>query len=562
MEKSLSLKKSSLTTIVICLIVISSISIGFKLSHVDFTNPPINEDLYVYVLGAFSITNGDFSQPEKKTLGWSIFISPFYLFNDSTDLLHYLNIAKILSIAISTITIIPMYLLARRFFDEKYSLVASCLFAFEPHLNYNSTLGLSEPIFIFTIILSAIFILQKNHNWYFYLSFLLGGIVWWIRPNGLIMVVILSIIFFIVYKPSSKNFFKYLLCVALFMIIVSPMLIQRYDQFSDPLYVSYSVNFFMGDLRTWNSENTKDIQYSASDYIQDNGVIGFVERFGLTGFHNMALGIYKMLFPYLIVLVPFGVLFSIRAVDQNKDYIKSIWVLLLISLGAVIIYFSIWADTRLIYQVFPFLIILSTIVIQRIVKYGLNTFSFSEKQKNCFLVGVIGVVIILSVTFTLRVDTTDKELNQERIEFSEILTQKFNGRILSHGDVLRLLSYTQLQASPDLFKEFKTSTYDFSIRPRSNFSDYENMMVHIKLYAQSLDELIQIGKEHDLKYIAINESAKTGKEAWYPYLSNIYDEEENYPFLTKVLDTEKMGFKKFKVKVFEINYDKFILNKT
>ena len=176
--------------------------------------------------------------------------------------------------------------------------------------------------------------------------------------------------------------------------------------------------------------------------------------------------------------------------------------------------------------------------------------------------GVIGVVIILSVTFTLRVDTTDKELNQERIEFSEILTQKFNGRILSHGDVLRLLSYTQLQASPDLFKEFKTSTYDFSIRPRSNFSDYENMMVHIKLYAQSLDELIQIGKEHDLKYIAINESAKTGKEAWYPYLSNIYDEEENYPFLTKVLDTEKMGFKKFKVKVFEINYDKFILNET
>ena len=174
--------------------------------------------------------------------------------------------------------------------------------------------------------------------------------------------------------------------------------------------------------------------------------------------------------------------------------------------------------------------------------------------------GVIGVVIILSVTFTLRVDTTDKELNQERIEFSEILTQKFNGRILSHGDVLRLLSYTQLQASPDLFKEFKTSTYDFSIRPRSNFSDYENMMVHIKLYAQSLDELIQIGKEHDLKYIAINE--KSGKTIWYPYLITLYDEGKNYPFLTEVLDTEKMGFKKFKVKVFEINYDKFILNET
>ena len=165
MNNSLSLKKSHITTIVICLLVIASISVGFKLSQVDFTEPSISEDTYVYILGAFSIINGDFSQPDRKALGWAIFISPFYLFVDSTDFLHYLNIARILSISISTITIIPMYILARRFFDEKYSLVASCLFAFEPHLNINSVFGLSEPIFILAIILSTIFILQKNHSW-------------------------------------------------------------------------------------------------------------------------------------------------------------------------------------------------------------------------------------------------------------------------------------------------------------------------------------------------------------------------------------------------------------
>ena len=149
---SLSLKKSRTTTIVICLIVISSISVGFKLSHVDFSEPPISEDTYAYVLAAFSIINGDFSQPDTKPLGWSIFISPFYLFVDSTDLLDYLNIARILSMAISTITIIAMYVLARRFFDEKYSLVASSLFAFEPHLNYNSGGALSEPLLILVLI--------------------------------------------------------------------------------------------------------------------------------------------------------------------------------------------------------------------------------------------------------------------------------------------------------------------------------------------------------------------------------------------------------------------------
>ena len=560
MNNSSSLKKSNIATIVICLIIISSISIGFKLSHVDFSNPIIGEDTYVYVLGAFSVINGDFSQPDRKALGWSIFISPFYLLTDSTDLLDYLNITRILSIAISTVTIIPMYILARRFFDEKYSLMASCLFAFEPHLNYNSVSGLSEPLFIFGIVLASIFILQKNHNWYFYLSFLLAGIVWWVRFNGLVMVMILSIVFFVVYKPSSKNFLKYLVCIGLFLIIVSPILIQRYDQFGDPLYFAVSDNHFIGDAYSNYAVNTKDIEYSASDYIQDNGVISFVERFGLTGLHIMALDMFKMLFPYLIFLLPFGVLFSIRSFAQDKDYIKSIWILLLVNLGSLIIVFSTWGDMRLIYHVFPFIIIISTIVIQRVVKHGLSTFQFSEKQKNFFLVGIISIVIISASILTLRMNESDELLDQERIEFSKLLTQKFDGKISAGGDVLRLLTYTQLQDSPHLFKEFKTSTYDFSIGRDSDLFASENMLERILLYAKSLDELIEIGKKYDLKYIAINKEQP--KNDWFGYLTNLYDEGEKYPFLTKVLDTKEIGFKKFKVKVFEINYDKFITNET
>ena len=560
MNNSSSLKKSNIATIVICLIVISSISIGFKLSHVDFSNPIIGEDTYVYVLGAFSVINGDFSQPDRKALGWSIFMSPFYLLTDSTDLLDYLNITRILSIAISTVTIIPMYILARRFFDEKYSLMASCLFAFEPHLNYNSVLGLSEPLFIFGIVLASIFILQKNHNWYFYLSFLLAGIVWWVRFNGLVMVMILSIVFFVVYKPSSKNFLKYLVCIGLFLIIVSPILIQRYDQFGDPLYFAVSDNHFIGDAYSNYAVNTKDIEYSASDYIQDNGVISFVERFGLTGLHIMVLDMFKMLFPYLIFLLPFGVLFSIRSFAQDKDYIKSIWILLLVNLGSLIIVFSTWGDMRLIYHVFPFIIIISTIVIQRVVKHGLSTFQFSEKQKNFFLVGIISIVIISASILTLRMNESDELLDQERIEFSKLLTQKFDGKISAGGDVLRLLTYTQLQDSPHLFKEFKTSTYDFSIGRDSDLFASENMLERTLLYAKSLDELIEVGKEYDLKYIAINKEQP--KNDWFGYLTNLYDEGEKYPFLTKVLDTKEIGFKKFKVKVFEINYDKFITNET
>ena len=547
------------TRIIFYLILIIIISLGLKLYTVDFSIPAHSDD-FGYILDSIQYGEGDFFISQKKHPGWSLVLTPFMTIINSDNFLDYLNITRILSIVISTVTIIPMYILARRFFDEKYSLVASCLFAFEPHLNYNSVLGLSEPIFILGITLASVFILQKNHNWYFYLSFLLAGIVWWIRFNGIIMIVILSIVFFIVYKPSSKNFLKYLLCIALFIIIVSPILIQRYDQFGDPLYFAVSDNHFIGDAYSNYAINTKDIEYSASDYIQDNGVISFVERFGLAGLHIMVLDMFKMLFPYLIFLVPFGILFSIRSFAQDKDYIKSIWILLLVNLGFLIMVFSVWGDMRLIYHVFPFIIIISTIVIQRVVKHGLSTFQFSEKQKNFFLVGIIGIVIISSGILTLRIGETDELLDQERIEFSKLLTQKFHGKISAGGDVLRLLTYTQLQDSPHLFKEFKTSTYDFTIGRESNIFASENMLERIILYAKSLDELIEIGKEYDLKYIAINK--EQSKNDWYGYLTNLYDEGENYPFLTKVLDTKEIGFKKFKVKVFEINYDKFITNET
>ena len=186
-------------------ILIIIISLGLKLYTVDFSIPPHSDD-FGYILNAIQYSEGDFFISQKKNPGWSLFLTPFMSIINSSDFLDYSNFVRVLTITISTITIFPMYVLARKFFNEKYSVIAASLFAFEPHLNYNSGLGLSEPIFILGIILSSIFILQKNHNWYFYLSFLLAGIVWWTRFNGLVMVVILSIVFFVVYKPSSKNF--------------------------------------------------------------------------------------------------------------------------------------------------------------------------------------------------------------------------------------------------------------------------------------------------------------------------------------------------------------------
>ena len=361
--------------ILLLLLVIISISLAFKLYLVDFSSPPITEDTYGYVLRAISISNEDFSEHSRKTLGWSILISPFLSLTDSDNFLVYLNTAQYLGIAISLITIFPMYLLARRFFDDKFSLVACSLFAFEPHLNYNSVLGLSEPIFILLTIITAYFILQKNSNLAF-LSFLTVGLLWWMRFNGIITVIVISIIFFLIHKISFKSVSKYGLCILVFLVVVSPMLIQKDNQYGDPLYFSQSNYFFSGEYSAILAENTLDKEFTASDYIEENGVGGFLEKFVFTGLYNIFVVIYKFSFPYLIVLLPFGILFSLRAFDQNSNFIKSNWIFIIISLSIFVIYFAVVPEKRLIYHIFPFIIILSTITIQRFYKYGLSTFSF------------------------------------------------------------------------------------------------------------------------------------------------------------------------------------------
>ena len=76
------------------------------------------------------------------------------------------------------------------------------------------------------------FILNRNSN-YSYLSFLTIGLLWWVKWQGAIMLLIVSIIFFKIFKKTPKLFVKYSICLSITLIIVSPMLLDRYEQFGD-----------------------------------------------------------------------------------------------------------------------------------------------------------------------------------------------------------------------------------------------------------------------------------------------------------------------------------------
>jgi len=546
MNKSIVLQNYSKKKIVVAIIIIALISLSLKLITFDPSLLP-PEDTFGYTLRAISHSNGIFLEPERKTLGWSLVASPFISLVNSDNFLDYVNTLRMLSLSISLFTIVPMYFLGRKFFNEKYALVSSLLFAFIPDLNYNSSQGLSEPIYILCVILAMNFILSRNDK-VIYLAFIMSGFAWMMRWPGILIFVITSIIYFLNSGKSTKTILKYSFCFFVFFIIVSPMLINRYMEYDDPLYFSQTPQLFTGDYSRLLAENTKNIEYSAFQYIEDNGILLFLEKFVGGGITNIGSLLLRITFPFLIILFPIGIFFSIKPFDQNTKSIRSLWIMILISLFSMTTYLAVVPEKRLLFAILPFIIIIGTIPIQRLIQYGLSTFSFTNNMKNIALIIIILLILGLSLFAALRYSLVDSIENEERMQFGNYLTEHLKGNIIDAGNTLQGLSYAQLSNPIGNFKTFDPRLGDDSLQNSLQ-------LLQISIHGKTLDSFILNSELNELKYISINEKGVT--EQWYPFLSEVYDNEEKYPYLEKVFDSEESGYKKFKVKVFEIDYDKF-----
>ena len=531
--------------LIICfLIVISLISLGFKLYLVDFSIP-VNSDNLGYTLNAIAHANGDFSQSSHRGMGWSLFVSIFFGFIDSENFIDYSNTIRALSIGVATFSIPMMYVIGRKFFDERYSIVLASLFAFEPHLNYNSGFGLSEPLFHLAIIGSFYFILNKNTR-FILISLFLAGIAYWIRINGVFVFIVITIVYFVTLRGSPNLFRNYGLGVVLFLLVISPVLSERNEEFGDPFYSDYKNIIFAGSPELFYSEIPKKTTNSPFDYIEENGLPSFIQTFILQGFYNSFQTISVLSFPFLFVLIPFGIIFSFRAFDQNPNYIKANWVFILISLASLTIVMSVIADRRFMMYLLPFLMIFSVIPIQRVTEYGLSTFSFSRKQKDVFIIVIIITIIFLSSLFMIKYGTPYHVLDNEKLVFSEYALNNLEGVVLRDwGGSLDYVRYLTITESPEKFKSYKINS---KIPGKEN-----SFKVSSAPYGETLEELISDGEKYNLKYIIANQK----KGLYHPFTDELYNNYNQYPYLKKIFDSDEFGFKKLKIKVFEIDYEKF-----
>ena len=79
-------------------------------------------------------------------------------------------------------------------------------------------------------------------------------------------------------------------------------------------------------------------------------------------------------------------------------------------------------------------------------------------------------------------------------------------------------------------------------------------LIPITLYAKSLEDFIEVSSKYELNYISINKNGV--EDIFYPYLDEIYENEEKFPYLTKIYDSVEQGYD-YHLKIFRINYEIF-----
>ena len=186
---------------------------------------PITYDGLLYLL--YAKTTSELGHlPTNYSLdnnGWAIFLSGFFSLFSLNSAIDYMNIQKIISISLSSLTLIPIYFLMKKFVDSKYIFVGLIFFAFEPRLIQNSLLGITEPLYILLLTLSLTLFLSNDKK-IIYLSMAIVALSTIVRSEGLFLFIVFSLMFVIRFRKDKLVIPKYLPAIAIFLLILFPMI--------------------------------------------------------------------------------------------------------------------------------------------------------------------------------------------------------------------------------------------------------------------------------------------------------------------------------------------------
>jgi hypothetical protein len=442
--------------------------------------------------------------------GWPSFLSIFFTIFSSDNYLDYMNLQRYLGVIISVVTIIPMYYFCKIFVEKKYAIIAGILFTFSPRIIENSILGITEPIYILSIVLMLYTFFQHGKN-YPYITFAIIGIISIIRYEGVILFLPISLLYFYRYKFSKKIILKYFIAVTIFLLIIIPWGMMKIDLTgSDGMFT----NVVNGPIYYSNViEGNQD----------PNSVIINLIKTGITNMFKF-LGLSTL--PLLTFFIPLGI-YTMISKRKLSDFLILFSIVLVLLIPAFYAYSRNFQEVRYLLPIFPIFCLFSIYFIKNITE--------KIKYKKLFLV-LISILVISSTVGFIEYKNSDDVNQVESYEVAKEITKLTKGiTYYSQGGHLDNTRIIEANEFPILRKDLPSSI--IAIYP----DNYE-----------TFQEYISSNKENGLEYVIVDKGDWRSK-----FLDDVFQNEESYPYLHKIFDSKDIGYKNYHAKIFKINFDEF-----
>ena len=455
--------------------------------------------------------------------GWSLLLSAFFSMTKYDDPLFLMELQRSLSIFISVVTIIPVYFLCRRFFNQSYSLIGASLFLFQPHIIINSSLGITEPIFLFLGISSLTLFLSNNHK-IIYVSFAVAGLFTLIRYEGLLFFAMLSIMFFVKYRNEKRYFLRYPLVLAIYVLVLLPVAYSNFETHERDGFVSELIGTSSYMHYVQGIPDVGDPLYGSADSAN-------IQNFLANGIKNTVFFFGVAAIPIFIFLVPVGVVLIIK----NKKNLKvdfKIVTIILVSITMLIPAFYTYArgsdDVRFLFMVFPLLVLISL--------YGIS--KLRMKNNHFIMVGITAAIVLTSFLYLDFKNEIDVDYENEVFLITQFIASKTNLINDNSADIRYRTAATIVTNWPNLPTPTSESHVERSLKLISSTGH------------NSLIEFIDSSKDKGLTHLAVD-----GREHQPEFLRDIFYHDEEYGYLTKILDSKEHDMN-YHVKIFKIDYNK------
>ena len=541
---------------VICLILISLVGLAIRIYSYPY-DLPVFQDMTAYFWYAIDMSILDeFPQMMSNRLlveppyppysfannGWPVFLSLFFSLANFDNVLAYMDLQRGITITISILTVIPMYLLCTKFFGKYFSLLGTALFVFQPRIIENSILGGNEPLFLFLGVCTLTLFLSKNIKM-IYGSFVVAGLFSLVRFEGLLILIPMTVVFFYRFRFSKTAIAKYAIAVGLFLLIILPMAHIRTETLGyDGLFSSiiagpkYIVGSVSGDGVFWNNLEMGQVSTEQKIfYFIQNGVQNLVKNLG------------KSLIPTFSFLAPIGIFFLFRKLDYKK--ITLIITIIVFLVPAFYVYSRDIQELKYLLILFPIFSIVSMFTLRRIFV------KFNESSK-IFVVFLISI-LIFSVGYLVYF-SPDLEHEREALAIAMIIkdtTKKINTYYPEGMYFIHVIKNTDFEEFPvlstsiPLSKSTSVSIFDW-IEYQDN-PNIQNILEGEIKGMDSVEDYVIFGKEVGLTHLVID-----GKSAQPNVLNDIFYNEKNYPYLLKQFDSMEHGFK-YHMKIYKIDFHLF-----